>query len=121
MPLVTPDNRKAEVSLAQVRTLALGRLRAQGEHPWEGPKVTSDVKEDEEGQEDASSPSALVGPCTCSLLCYLGRQAQFVTPISLDFSNVSRQAGARLSRPFSSRIRLYADMETLEGFGGREE
>lgn len=41
----------------QVRILALGKLRAQGEHPGEGPKVTSDVKEDEEGQEDAQSPS----------------------------------------------------------------
>lgn len=42
---------------AQVRILALGKLRAQGEDPGEGPKVTSDVKEDEEGQEDAQSPS----------------------------------------------------------------
>lgn len=37
----------------QVRILALGRLRAQGEYPGEGP----DVKEDEEGQEGAQSPS----------------------------------------------------------------
>ena len=41
----------------QVRILALGRPRAQGELPGAGPKVTSDVKEDGEGQEGAQSLS----------------------------------------------------------------